>query len=334
MSSKLRKQSDEASVFIRVTTRAWPKPTNRYIHTLHIPIPIGSKLELSILEVIHFAEDQSPTKHKNVYSDEILRPRSMKPIHFTRGPPNWGGLSWISKSLTRSIPSQKATIGECQVSYHLKGPQDWDPKGDNGGGAITWDSCNHRVLADSRDVPKQIHNAEEILPLRRRRHNHEPERDVRALRTQMTTQFRSQVWSRLFRRRCVSLNANRVQVSLELLGECKLVVDLNPVLGAAELVSYASKTKLRARVATVRIVCGRRRKGGVRGCNLRLDGGREMARWARLQAFRMRPGEEETNFWFPNIPFHTCSVNSLIPKGLVRCGAVRCMFVLFFLSFP
>lgn len=220
MSSKLRKQSDEASVFIRVTTRAWPKPTNRYIHTLHIPIPIGSKLELSILEVIHFAEDQSPTKHKNVYSDEILRPRSMKPIHFTRGPPNWGGLSWISKSLTRSIPSQKATIGECQVSYHLKGPQDWDPKGDNSGGAITWDSCNHRVLADSRDVPKQIHNAEEILPLRRRRHNHEPERDVRALRTQMTTQFRSQVWSRLFRRRCVSLNANRVQVSLELAAEC------------------------------------------------------------------------------------------------------------------
>lgn len=67
-------------------------------------------------------------------------------------------------------------------------------------------------------------------------------------------------------------------MSLELLGECKLVVDLNPVLGAAELVSYASKTKLRARVATVRIVCGRRRKGGVRGCNLRLDGGREMAR--------------------------------------------------------
>lgn len=57
-----------------------------------------------------------------------------------------------------------------------------------------------------------------------------------------------------------------------------VVVDLNPVLGAPELVSYASKTKLRARVATLRIMCGRRRRGGVRGCNLLLDGGREMAR--------------------------------------------------------
>ena len=74
------------------------------------------------------------------------------------------------------------TPQECQVSYHLKGPQDWDPKEDNSGGVITWDYCNHRMLADSRDVPKQIHNVEENLPLRRRRHNHEPERDVRALK--------------------------------------------------------------------------------------------------------------------------------------------------------
>ena len=34
----------------------------------------------------------------------------------------------------------------------------------------------------------------------------------------------------------------------------------------------------------------------------------------------MRPGEEETNIWFPNIPFHTCILNGLIQKvwiGLV-----------------
>jgi hypothetical protein len=38
---------------------------------------------------------------------------------------------------------------------------------------------------------------------------------------------------------------------------------------------------------------------------------------SKTQSFRMRPGEEETNFRFPNIPFHTCSLNSLIPKGLL-----------------
>lgn len=58
---------------------------------------------------------------------------------------------------------------------------------------------------------------------------------------------------------------------------------------------------------------------------------------SKTQSFRMRPGEEETNFRFPNIPFHTCSLNSLIPKGLVavRCGAVRfcaVLFCFFFLS--
>lgn len=206
----------------------------------------------------------------------------MKPIHFTRQPPNWCGLSWMLKSLTRSIPSQKASIGECQVRYHLKGPQDWDPKEENSGGAITWDSCNHRVLADSRDVPKQIHDVEEILPLRWRRHNHEPERDLRALRRNWSPNFDPRYWVSSF----VDVAWARMQI------ECRwaqnfwvsVVVDLNPVLGAQELVSYASKTKLRARVATVRIVCGRRRRGGVRRCNLLVDGGREMARcgWLKL----------------------------------------------------
>ena len=50
----------------------------------------------------------------------------------------------------------------------------------------------------------------------------------------------------------------------------------------------------------------------------------------KTQSFRMRPGEEETNFWFPNIPFHTCIFNSLVPKGLVRCGAVFFCFVFSF----